>query len=164
MAIAWLLSGCGALSNLVGGAGTTATTLWPDVPAMDGMTQENIDVPLPIRVAVQALMQASAGKEGVRVDNFAVVAYTTAKSPDDVKAFYTAELMRGAGWNAADQPGCAGTSEAQMVGGTFCLFGKQGTGGQSLLAIVAARNESDAKTSLFFLRFDGDVTATPSGS
>lgn len=165
VAAALLLSGCGALGGLTGGGGVTAAALWPDVPPMEGMTKENIEVPLPLRLAAQGMMQASAGQEGLRLDNVEVIAYTTEKTTDDVQAFYTTERMRAAGWNAGEQPGCFGASEAQVVsGGAFCMFGKDEDRKQSLLAIIATRSENDPRTTLFFMRVDGDLTTTPSAN
>lgn len=156
--------GCGLVNSLVGGGGATkAAALWADVPAMEGMTQENIELPLPIKLAVQALVKASGPSEGVRVDNFEIVAFTSAKTPDDVKVFYTTERMQAAGWNAPDQPGCAGMSDSPSVGATFCMFAKQNPTNKSILVLAAMRNESDTAMNLFFLRFDGDVTSTPAG-
>lgn len=166
LALAMLVtSGCGLIGSLVGGGGGTQTAaLWADVPAMEGMKQENIELPLPIKLAVQALVKASGSSEGVRVDNFEIVTFTSAKTPDDVKAFYTNERMQAAGWNMPDQPGCAGMSDSPSVGATFCLFGKQNPTNKSFLVLAAMRNENDTAMTLFFMRFDGDVTATPSGS
>ncbi|MFN4294763.1 MAG: hypothetical protein ACK4JD_11595 [Thermoflexales bacterium] len=154
-------SGCGLIGSLVGGGGARAGAMWADVPVMEGMTKENIDLPLPVRLAMQAFVRASVASEGVRIDNFEVVAFTSAKTPDDVKAFYTNERMQAAGWNMADQPGCSGASDASSIGATFCLFGKQNPTNQSVLILAATRNEGETTMTVFFMRFEGDLTATP---
>ncbi|WP_169239154.1 hypothetical protein [Candidatus Roseilinea sp. NK_OTU-006] len=168
IALAWVLlvtSGCGPIGSLVGGgSGTQTAALWADVPAMEGMKQDNIELPLPIKLAVQALVKASGSSEGVRVDNFEIITFTSVKTPEDVKAFYTNERMQSAGWNMPDQPGCAGMSDSPSAGATFCLFGKQNPTNKSFLVLAAMRNENDTAMNLFFLRFDGDVVTTPAGS
>jgi hypothetical protein len=158
-----MMTGCGFVGSLVGGSTTKAAALWADVPAMEGMTQENIDLPLPIKLAAQGLIKASGASEGVRVDNFEVVAFTSAKTPSDVQAFYTQERMKAAGWNASDQPGCLGATDQQLAGGMFCMFGKQGATNESFLIIVATRDENKPQMDLFLLRFDGALTGTPTG-
>ncbi len=56
--------GCGAISSLVGGGGgTKATTMWADVPALDGATQTNVDIPLPIRLAIKAIVTGAVNSE-----------------------------------------------------------------------------------------------------
>lgn len=157
-------TGCGLIESLTGGGGAQTATLWADVPRMEGMQQESIQLPLPVRLAVQALIRSSAAGEGVRVDNFEIVSFTSAKTAKDVEAFYTNERMRAAGWNMPDQLGCSGMSEAASAGIAFCMFGKQNPTNKSFLVIAAMRNEGETVTTLYFLRFDGDLTATPSGS
>lgn len=158
----FVTSGCGLIGSLVGeGGGTQVGAMWADVPVMEGMTKENLDLPLPVRLAVQALIRASGASEGVRVDNFEIITFTSAKTPDDVKAFYTNERMQAAGWNMADQPGCSSMSDTSSAGATFCLFGKQNPTNQSLLVLAATRNENETTMTVFFMRFEGDLTATP---
>ncbi len=152
-------SGCGLFGE---SGGTQAGAMWADVPVMEGMTKENLDLPLPVRLVVQALVRASGASEGVRIDNFEVVAFTSAKTPDDLKAFYTNERMRAAGWDIADQPGCSSVSDTSSAGAaTFCLFGKQNPTNKSFLVLAATRNEGETTMTVFFLRFEGDLTATP---
>ncbi len=155
--------GCGAISSLVGGSGTKATTLWADVPAVDGATQVNVEIPLPIRLAMKAFVTAAANSENnnsnsndARLDNFDFIAFTTPKTTDDVKNFYTAERMNGLGWNVKDQPGCAGgNAETGSVAGAFCLFGKEDGAKKSILVIVAASDDKSKQTQLWYARFEG---------
>ncbi|MCS7055294.1 MAG: hypothetical protein NZM18_03855 [Thermoflexales bacterium] len=163
--VMFVTAGCGLIESLTGGGSAQTTTLWADVPRMEGMQQENMQLPLPVRLAVQALIQSSAASEGVRVDNFEIVSFTSAKTAEDVKAFYTNERMQAAGWNIPNQPGCSGMNdEAASAGVAFCMFGKQNPTNKSFLVIAAMRNENETATTVYFLRFDGDLTATPSGS
>ncbi len=153
--------GCGAISSLVGGgSGTKATTMWSDVPAVDGATQVNVDIPLPIRLAIKAFVTAAANSENTnsstQLDNFDFIAYTTPKATADVQAFYTLERMAALGWNTKDQPGCAGgNAETGTVAGAFCLFGKDDGAKKSILVIVAATEDSTKETQLWYARFEG---------
>lgn len=154
-------TGCGAVSSLVGGSGgAKTTTMWADVPAIDGATQSNVDLPLPIRLAMKAFITAAANSDGsnndARLENFDFIAYTTAKTPEEIKNFYTTEMMAGQGWNVKDQPGCAGGDAASAaVAGAFCLFGRDEDGKQAALVIVAAQDDKSKETQVWYARFDG---------
>ena len=158
--------GCNAISSLIGGGGsggTRATAMWADVPAVDGATQVNADIPLPMRLGIKAFVTAAANsdssssgsKNNAKLDNFDFIAYTTTKSPDEVKAFYTNELMQAQGWNTKDQPGCSGSTGSQSIGGAFCLFGHEDGAKKSVLIIVAVSDEKTKETQLWYARFDG---------
>ena len=95
---------CGAVTSMIGGGGKTATDLWTDVPQMEGMKKVAGELPLPIKLAVQAMAKASTASADAQLDDIEFIAFSTAKSPDDLKAFYTLESMQGQGWNLKDQP------------------------------------------------------------
>jgi uncharacterized protein YceK len=159
-AVMAVTSGCGAVTSLVGGSGgTKATTMWADVPAVDGAVQSNVDLPLPIRLAMKAFITAAANSDSsntAKLENFDFIAYTTAKTPEEIKSFYTTEMMAGQGWNLQDQPGCAGGDAATAaVAGAFCLFGRDDGGKQAALIIVAAQDDASKETQLWYARFDG---------
>ncbi len=156
LALVITVTACGAVSSLTGGKGGTVSTMWPDVPVFEGATKSNIDLPLPMRLAIQGIVKASAQSNDTQLDKFDFIAYTTPKTPEDVAAFYTQERMAAAGWNQADQPGCAGAggNTAGFAGG-FCVFGKQDGDKGSALFIIAANDEKSQQTQLFYVRFDG---------
>jgi hypothetical protein len=151
-----------SLSGLIPGTGggSSVSDLWPDVPRMDGMTLLKEDLPLEVRVMVQAVFTAASDNQG----NLNFVAYTTAKTPAEVVDFYTTERMKSAGWQNSDQVGCLADTSGTTGAGGICLFGKEtGDNSGTLLAIVPSVDSKTQKTSVFFARIDfKDIkTATP---
>ena len=156
------------VGNAVTGSGDAGTVskLWSDVPQMDGLKQENLDLPLAAKIALQAVMSAGSGGKGSM--NF--IAFTTTKSPADVIGYYTNDLMAGKGWNQSDEPGCAGSGAVGGSGGSstdassggICMFGKDlGNNKQDLLAIFIAPDTTTNVTQVFFIRVEATITATP---
>ena len=153
-----LLLGCGMVSTastlVNGGKGEgTVQNLWPDVPPLDGAKKVDSQLPLTARLAIQAIVKASASSNDVKLDQLNFIAFTTAKTPQDVTAFYTQERMAAAGWNVKDQPGCTGLS-SEGGGGGLCIFGKD-SAEQSVLFIAMAEDGKTKQTQVFYVRFDG---------
>jgi len=155
-----------SLSGLIPGVGgssgsaTTVTDLWPDVPKMDGITVIKADMPIEFQIAVQAFFAAASSNQG----SINFIAYTTDKTPADVEAYYSADRMKSAGWDANDQSGCiADTSSTTPSAQTgICFFGKtnkDNTG--TLLAIVPSVDSTTKKTDIFFARIDVKDISTP---
>jgi hypothetical protein len=137
--LAWAMTvtlGCGLIDSLFGsGNAQRPTAMWSDVPQMEGMTQENMDLPLPLRLILQGLVQSAGAGEGIRVDNFQLLAFTSSsKSPADVKAFYTLERMRSAGWDSPEQIGCIEGTDQTTSNDVFCLFSKESNRQQRVAA------------------------------
>ena len=80
---------CRMIESMSGGekAGTVSE-LWPDVPPFTGATKSDLQIPLGARLILRVAMQ---GK-------ISFIAYQTTKSAQEVKDFYTVDLMKGAGW------------------------------------------------------------------
>jgi len=146
-----VLSGCGILGGSNAG---TVDALWSDVPQMDGLTKAKIDLPLAARLVIQSAFQG----------RFDFIAYTTAKAPGDVPAFYTKERMAATGWKN-DAGGCLGNSSgsASSAQGSLCLFNKKEGAKEFGLAIVINQDEKTKQTQVFFVRVDmsPNGTATP---
>jgi len=156
--------GCGFIEALFGdGNANRPATMWPDVPQMEGMTQENLNLPLPLRLILQGLVQSAGAGEGIRVDNFQLLAFTSSsKSPADVKAFYTLDRMRGAGWDSPEQIGCIEGTDQNTSNDVFCLFSKGTGSSESLLVVIGTREQGQTTTNIYFVRFDGALSPTPS--
>jgi hypothetical protein len=155
LSVAMVLTlGCGALNVLTGGTSGTVGSLWPDVPAFEGASKANLDLPLAAKLAVQAMFQ---GK-------LEFIAYTTGKSSQDVQNFYTTDRMKGTGW-MSDTNGCTGgttDSSSQVQGaGAFCFFGKTDAGKDIGLAIIVAQDDKTKQTQIFYVRIDVTPTPTP---
>ena len=146
------------LTSLIPGGGSagTVSALWPDVPPFEGATRENIDMPLPIRVAMQAMLK---GK-------LEFVVYTTTAAPQAVKDFYTKDRMTAAGWDPEKSAGCeggaTGEAESEAATGNMCFFAKQEGGKEVGLVIMAVQDDNTKKTQIFYARVYGEVTPEPS--
>src|SRR5882724_4106595 len=87
----------------------TVSNLWPDVPPLAGATKTDLAFPLGARLAIRAMMQGKI--------NF--ISFTTDKSAEDVKTFYSKERMKAAGWTPGEK-GCIGDSEDEKSHGALC--------------------------------------------
>jgi hypothetical protein len=155
-----LTSACGAITSMVGGSGgTAANQLWTDVPQMPGMTKQSGDLPLPARMAMQAMLQGMASTESGSVDNIEFLTFTTAKTPEDLRTFYSKEAMSALGWNLPDLPGCTGAAagaQGVSIPGEFCIYGREaGTGKNTFLIIMAAKEDGKAESTVYFYRISG---------
>jgi hypothetical protein len=152
---------CNPLSNVLGGEAGTAANLWSDVPPYPGMEKVDLELPLFIRVAVEAASKAIMSSAGDASGNLEFITFTTTDSPQDVMAFYTVDRMEGEGWvMKEDQPGCTtGGLEGQDTGGGMCIFGKEGEPQSSVLFVVIAPESDKSVSDLFYVRIDANADA-----
>lgn len=158
-----LASGCGgiveqAAGSLVGGDVKNATTLWTDVPLVEGAVKGDFDMPLAARLVMRAVT-AGAGD---------MIAYSTTKSPQDIEAYYTLTRMKASGWT---EGGCAGDAIKSAAGSSndpnaaqvlkamgdlnFCGFNKSVGGKDEVLLVFAIppdAKDSVKTTKLIFFR------------
>lgn len=146
--------GCGMLNSWLGlsSAAGTVGELWSDVPPLEGASKADLEIPL-----VFQLMIRTVAKSGVNY-----IAFTTPKTPDEVKSFYTAEMMQANGWKTVQmesgdvsQQGCVADQADAASDGAFCLFSKEEGDKQTLLAIIIAQDEQSQQTSVFYARIEG---------
>jgi len=132
------------VESLTGGekAGTVSS-LWPDVPPFPQATKSDLAIPLGARLMLRAAMQGKI--------NF--IAFTTPKSAQEVKDFYTVDIMKSAGWTPS-QKGCLGDTEDQKNQGAVCLYQRQDAGKKEGLAIIVAEDEKTKQTNIFYARID----------
>lgn len=121
----------------------TVSNLWPDVPAFAGAQKADLEIPLGARLAMNAMMQ---GK-------LSFIAFTTDKSAEEVKGFYSNDRMKSVGWIASEK-GCLADTEDEKSQGAICLFSRKGGGKEEGLAIIVAENEKTKKTEIFYARID----------
>jgi hypothetical protein len=135
---------CRMVESLTGGekAGTVSS-LWPDVPPFTGATKADLSIPLGARLVLRAAMQGKI--------NF--IAFTTTRSAQEVKDFYTADLMKDAGWTASDK-GCIGDTEDEKNEGAVCLFQRREGAKKEGLAIIVAEDKKTKLTNIFYARID----------
>jgi hypothetical protein len=130
----------------------TVSSLWPDVPPLEGATKADLQFPLGARLAIRAIMQGKI--------NF--IAFTTDQSAPAVQAFYSNERMKAAGWTPSDK-GCIGDTEDKDTHGAVCLFKRKDGNKEEGLAIVLAQDEKTKKTDIFYARIDlTEPTPSPS--
>ena len=145
----------------VGAQPTSLAGLWPDVPAMDGLTlSTDIQAPAFVHVLLTLITKQILG-EGQ--DSGDWVDFTTPKTPDDVRAFYTPQLMTASGWDASDKSTCvAGSDQGVPQVGAVCFFIKHSNGKQIGLIILATQEDTTKPTNVFFVRVETvDLTPTP---
>jgi hypothetical protein len=142
---------CRMVESLSGGEkGGTVSTLWPDVPPFEGATKTDLQIPLGPRLILRAATQGKI--------NF--IAFTTSKTAQDVKDYYSADRMKAVGWTPHDK-GCIGDTADQKNQGAVCLFQRKDGNKQELLAIIVAENEKTKQTDIFYARIDA-TQPTPS--
>ncbi len=153
---------CSPLGNLgdrvSGSQAGTAASLWPDVPPFPGADKVDLEMPVVIRLAVEAASKAIMSEAGDAAGNLEFIAFTTNDSTDDVQAFYTNERMAAEGWTGEDAPGCgAATAGNEEIGG-MCVFAKRGAQRDSALFIVVV-GEDSRDSSIFYIRIDANPEA-----
>lgn len=138
---------------------TAVSSLWSDVPPMDGMTRsEQIEMPIWLKTITGPILDnmMKSLNNGEDTGHWDWTAFNLGdKTPADVQAFYTPERMSAFGWQQADAA-CAPMSEQ----GVLCSFTREEAGKTTGLIIVAAIDKEKKESSVFFLRAEG-VPGTP---
>ena len=136
---------CNVYDALVKGAKVEAAEkLWSDVPAVDGATKVDAELPALARIAIGALL----------AQNVSYVAYTTKRPAEDVVSVYSEDRMLAAGWRKAEK--CiTETNKTNHSQGAVCVYVR--TGGaetENGLAIFVADDPEQKETFIFYIRFD----------
>lgn len=121
----------------------TVSSLWPDVPPLEGATKSDLELPLGARLALRAMMRGKI--------NF--ISFKTNKTTQDVKDFYSNDRMKNAGWTP-NEKGCVGDTEDKENHGAICLYQKKEGAKNDGLAIVVAEDPQRKETNIFYARFD----------
>ena len=132
------------------------STMWPDVPVIDGAIKGDFEMPLTARLILKAISSGVADS----------ITYSTVKTPPEVEAFYTLARMKNTGWKeggcaqeaakiaSKDEPAAAMVSS--MLGDiNLCGFTKvSGAREEVLMLMIIPPDSADKqKTSkLFFIR------------
>ncbi|HTX80444.1 MAG TPA: hypothetical protein VMC62_12275 [Longilinea sp.] len=167
IALTTLACGLSSVSNLVGGNASSVSSMWSDVPVMNGLSKSDLNLPLEAKVLIQGYIAAASQGQG----NIDFIAYTTGQTSADVTDYYTVDRMTQAGWAGSDQPGCTsydmGTSTSDSssnTNGALCFFAKdEGNNKGALLAILATPDSDKAgQTDVFFARIEvNNIQSTP---
>lgn len=163
VAFAMGAAGCGAANTLTGGDGNfkAVGALWSDVPAMDGLGKPlEAELPTSIKLFMQTGVNVMMKGLGEGSPEWDWLSFSTTKTPEDVKNFYTNARMATPPYNwASDASGCVSGEQVMAQGGVFCAFTKAQGDKQIGLLIITAQDEKTKETSVFFLR--GESAATP---
>ncbi len=139
-----LVVSCRMIETLTGNSKAgTVSSLWPDVPPFEGAKKADLELPLGTRLVIRTMMQGKV--------NF--IAFTTDKSADDVKNFYSNVRMKAAGWTP-NQKGCIGDTENDKNQGVVCLYERKDGDKDDGLAIIVAQDEKTKQTEIFYARID----------
>jgi hypothetical protein len=130
--------------RLTGGSNSgPVSELWADVPPLEGAKKIDLQLPFAARVVIGTMVK---GK-------LSFIAFSTNKSVQEVKDFYSRDRMATAGWAPHDQ-GCVGDNEETKNHGTVCLYTRKNQGKEEGLAIVMSQEEKSKETNLIYARFD----------
>jgi hypothetical protein len=153
---------CNPLSGVLGGSQAgTATNLWPDVPAYSGADKTDLELPLFVRLAVEAASRAIMAGAGDSAGDLEFISYSSDDSAEEIMGFYTPERMAGDDWKIGENSelGCtSGSTAGEDVGG-MCAFGKESGDEVSALFIVIVPGSEGRTTDLFYVRIDANPDA-----
>jgi hypothetical protein len=145
----------------------TVSSLWSDVPPMDGLTPSQMDnmpafVKLAMRLILGNLGRLNPQGQDQSTGMIDWIAFTTDKSPQDVQNFYTNDLMTTSGWDSnADAPCISGSQQGAAQVGVICVFAKTQNSSSVQLAILTAQDEKTKQTTVFYLRLEETATPVP---
>jgi hypothetical protein len=154
-----------SIANKVGGSASSVSSLWLDVPKMDGLTKSDLNLPLEAKILIQGYFAAASKGQG----SLDFIAFTTNASPADISDYYTFDRMGQADWKTNEQVGCttfAASTETpdSTSSGAICVFAKdEGNNKGALLAIFAAPDDKNSsQTDVYFARVEiADLTPQP---
>ena len=134
--------------------------LWNDVPRMDGLARSDAEMPMFVKVlmrtALNNLYRLNKNGEDKTPSTGDWAVFSTTKSPDDVKNFYTNDRMTSfGGWQASKNSTCLNGSDHGFAG-VGCVFSKSSGNHGTGLLIVAAQDEQKKQTNIFFVRVETD--------
>lgn len=135
-----------------------ASSLWSDVPRMDGLNDSPTeDLPMTVKLVLHTFvnMVLNSDKNSKPVSTDWII-YNYKGSETDIKNFYTPAKMKGSGnWSLpeeADSAGCMDGKEKGLLG-DVCLYQKTENGKQEGLIIIALpTKEPNTPVFVYFLR------------
>ena len=145
----------------------TVSSLWSDVPAMDGLTPSQLDnIPPLVKVALRLVIgnMGRLNSQGQDQSTGMIdwIVFTTTKTPQDVQNFYTNDLMTTNGWDSnADSPCISGSAQGAAQVGVVCVFAKTQDAKQTQLAILTVEDEKTKQTNVYYLRLEETATPVP---
>ena len=153
LALALLLTvalSCNLAEKLQSGEDDSATVanLWPDVPPFPEATKSNKKLPLRNRFIYNSVLKGKAS----------FITFSTDKSPQEVKDFYSGKRMSAAGWIYDDESCFTGPKgmpkdmpKDTLTPDSFCFLTRGGPKNEALMIMV--QPESSGAT-IFYMRMD----------
>jgi hypothetical protein len=145
----------------------TVSSLWSDVPAMDGLTLSQLDnIPPLVKVALRLVIgnmgRLNSQEQDQSTGMIDWIVFTTDKTPQDVQNFYTNDLMTTNGWDSnTDSPCISGSAQGAAQVGVVCVFAKTQDAKNTQLAILTVEDEKTKQTNVFYLRLEETATPVP---
>jgi len=132
--------------------------LWSDVPRMEGLASSEAEMPIYVhllmRTALNNLYRLNKEGEDKTPSTGDWAVFSTTKTADDVRNFYTNERMTSFGsWDASKKSTCLNGNEYRFSG-VACVFGKTVSNVGIGLLIVASQDEQKKQTNIFFVRVE----------
>jgi len=164
---------CGMIDTIVnkaaGGSDNfqTVSSLWSDVPQMDGLTLSEMEnmpafVKLAMRLILGNLGRLNPEGQDQSTGMIDWIVFTTDKSPQDVQNFYTNDLMTANGWDSNTETPClSGSEQGAAQVGVICVFAKNQESKNVQLAILTVQDDKTKQTNVFYLRLEETGTPVP---
>ena len=152
---ALVATACGVKNPLTGSDSgmKTVSSLWSDVPKMDGLSSSELEMPLTVKLLMRTALNQIGGRGGKDTGDWIV--FQTTRTADDVTTFYSNDRMAANGWDKSDKSTCLKGSELGFPqAGTVCLFSKSAGGKDIALMILPAQGEKAGQVNVFFLRVE----------
>jgi hypothetical protein len=156
-------SSCSVINKFTGDPNLKKTAdLWSDVPKMEGLASSEAEMPVYVKILMRTALNNLYRLNNANEDRTPATGdwavFTTTKSPDDVKNFYTNARMTSFGsWDASKDSTCSSGNQTGFSG-VGCVFAKTVNKRDIGLLIVAAQDEQKKQTNVFFVRVEKDET------
>lgn len=149
------VAACGAINSLKTGGDELKRTseLWSDVPKMDGLSPSALEMPFYVKVLMRTALNQIGGRGGKDTGDWIV--FDSAKTPDDIKNFYSNDRLVANGWDKSEKSTCVSGSEygAAQVG-MVCMFARHEGNKDIGLMIIPAKAEDAGRINVWFVRVE----------
>jgi hypothetical protein len=162
LALVFSTLACGLVDQITGGDTDlkTVSELWSDVPRIDGLEASEMEMPFYGKLLMRTMMNQFLGDGGKDTGDWIV--FSSSKTADDIRNFYTNDVMAANGWESSENSTCfTGSDQGVEQVGVMCVFMKHEGSHEIGLLIMTGQDEKDAtKSNILFIRVDR-LMATP---